>query len=310
MSALVFADSQPGKLAEQIPDGIIPNADEHSLVKYLATRVNEVKARYSEEGEVVHLALSNGKPWVEQVVKGEVDEALTNEDFARLSELPGLRSLLLIRPTVTDDAFAVLQKLPKLRDFRVEYYGSHGVPGQTHRFMLHLNHRPELEALELKHLFRLDGTSVDHLVAMPDLEYLELDVDSAGEEALTFLARCPELKDFELHRTSISDEQIGRIVDHLPGLRRFVIKPGYNPKVTAACLEHLGRLEDLEVVGLHIWRKPGSLPFAGGLEHIAAIPHVKAVEFPGCYLTTGSPEIEKLIAARPDLQLINLKEAE
>ncbi|MEM7014103.1 MAG: hypothetical protein AAF585_21800 [Verrucomicrobiota bacterium] len=74
LSIVALAKSPAENLSEKIPDSAIPNADQRSLLKHFATRVNEVEVRYDEKGNVVHLALSNKKPWVEQFAKGEVEE--------------------------------------------------------------------------------------------------------------------------------------------------------------------------------------------------------------------------------------------
>lgn len=301
----VDSGDEPLNLIESVPAGVSPKPAERGLVLNFAGRVNHVEAVYDAVGGVTHLEISNHPMWVARHQLGEARPGLTDAEFQRITELRSLESLRILQQPLSDDAYAVLEHFPDLKAFRIEGHRTDEAAGRSHRFMRHINHCTNLEALELKHLFGLKGTSVDKLKPMPKLEVLELDNDSAGPEALTFLAGCPNLRDFELHRTSISDEQLGKMVNLLPKLERFVIKPG-GAGLTASSLSHLQQLPELKVVGLHQWKRPGSLPWDDGLEHLLAVPKLEMVEFPGSYVTAGSEEVRRLRQAMPELNFKGL----
>lgn len=301
---------QVQNLVEKKTVGAKCDPAQRALLIRFADIVNHVAAEYDASGNVVHLEISNHNMWVARHELEAARPGLNDSDFARIIDLPKLASLTIIQQPLSDDAYAILANFPKLNAFRIEGHRTNELPKRSHVFMLQINHCRDLEELELKHLFGLKGTSVHRLNAFSKLRYLELDNDSAGPEALTFLAKCPNLREFELHRTKMTNDQIGKLVILVPDLQRFALKPsGGSNRLTAASLAHFSKLHKLEVAGLHQW-KPGTLPWDNGLEHLASIKTLKVIEFPGCRLSLDDPAIRKLCEARPDLKLTGLQSKE
>jgi len=301
--ALIFMSSvlsaEEPALIEFLPDGASPNAAQRELIMEAAAKVRGCRVEYDAEGNVVGLQLSNhnaDRPrdlTEEQKKQLESRSGLDDATFVALGELPELKALALRKQPLSAEAFAVLENWPDLEVFRIERddWGDDNAD-----FMLHLNKVPNLKWLELKHLFGLDDTRVDELNGFPNLVRLELDNASAQEECLPFLERCPNLKDFELHRTRMTNEQIMRMIQSLPNIERLDIKQHHAKELDARCLAPLKDSNHLRVFVFNRW-KDDQIFWENGVEHLAEVPSLKKLGAPWEH-----PAIVKLLEVRPDIE--------
>lgn len=306
LSAVVCVTAADPALQEVIPDGVTPDPDQRAIVTSFAPMVYSCAVEYDADGNVRALKLSNhgvnlpkkkSDPELRAQFEAErpgVDDAA----IARLAELPQLEALRLVKQdNFSDEALAVLQHFPDMKVFAIEYY----VGANTADFMLHLDHLQNLEWLELKHLFGLKVTRVDELQGFPKLLRLELDNASAQEECLPFLERCPELRDLELHRTSMGNDAIGRLCAAVPKLERFDLKQD-RAELDAGCLKHCQQLEQLEVFTFNRWDND-QIFWEDGVEHLVPIDSLKHIGGP-----MDHPAFVTLLEARPDIQEVDGRE--
>lgn len=294
---LLFTAWQPVAAADQsleevIPKGVTPDPAQREVVEALAARVSRCNAVYDEQGNLTAILLCNHNAFSR--VKPETRPGVDDATFAQLSVVPSLRQMQLLKQPLSDDAFAILQQWPDLEIFCIE--GHKG--DNTGRFMRFINGHPKLKWLELKHLFGLDGTTVDELEAFPQLVRLELDNASATDRALPFLQRNPQIRDFELHRSTMSNEEIAELVDSLPNLERLALKPK-GKCFDHRCLADVASLPKLKVFGFHHW-KDKMFVWEDGIEHLADAPHLTHVECPK--KMWDDEAMKKLRAAKPDLE--------
>ena len=294
---LLAASWQPAAAADQsleefIPKGVTPDPEQREVVLALAARVSRCNASYDQQGNLTGILLCNHNAFSR--VKPETRPGADDATFARLSVVPSLRQMQLLKQPLSDDAFAILQQWPDLEIFCIE--GHKG--DNTGRFMRFINGHPKLKWLELKHLFGLDGTTVDELQAFPQLVRLELDNASATNRALPFLRRNPQIRDFELHRSNMSNEEIAELVDSLPNLERLALKPK-GRCFDHRCLEDVSQLPELKVFGFHHWKEK-MFVWEDGIEHLADMPLLTHVECPR-KMWDNEP-MKKLRAAKPNLE--------
>jgi len=295
---LLFADDPA--LVETIPDGVTPDPAQRAILQSCATKVFLCKAGYDRDGNVRSLEFSNHGAFMPPGIEDKAayiatKPGLDDATFLQIQKLPALKALRLLKQPLSDEAYAVLQTWPTLEAFCIE--GHKG--DNTGSFMRYINGHPDLQWLELKHLFGLDGTTVDELEAFPKLQRLELDNASATAKALPFLAKNPQILDFELHRSNMTNEEIGQLVKSLPNLERLALKPGGRGHFDQQALAHVASLTNLKVFGFHHW-KDDMFVWENGIEYLAELPHLTSVEVPS--KQWDLPAMKKLREAKPDLQ--------
>ncbi|MFP4068634.1 MAG: hypothetical protein ACOC4K_00515 [Verrucomicrobiota bacterium] len=303
LSAATAADYSPEDdpaLEEIIPDGVTPDTGQRAVVLEAVPQVYLCRVEYNPGGKVRAIYLSNHKVKSnrKQVLAayGEERAGIDAATLARFAAFGDLEEIILLHQNPAAEGFAALDDWPDLISFRIENIDHAD-------FMPEINALQKLRWLELKHLFGLDETRVDELGTFPFLERLELDNASAQEEALVFLARNPTVRDFELHRSGLGNEEIGRIVDSLPNLERLALKPGGRDPFDAGTLAHVKRLRNLKIFGFHQW-KPEMYVWEGGVEHLAEIPSLRFIEIAARH---DPAVIGKLLEARPDIQIASGK---
>jgi len=306
----LFGDAS---LVEFTPEGVTPKPDQRALVLAAAEKVTSLRAEYDGEGNVIGLQISNHTADTPREVTQEERDVLARRaglddaSFMALGKLPELEALTLRKQGLLSDAsFAVLQSWPELKVFRIEDrdgYRENGDqassgdwPTHTSAYMLHLNGLTNLRWLEFKHGPGPEPTYIDKLDGFPKLERLELDHSAAQSEAVAFLQRCPNLRDFELHRTTVSNEEIGQMVAALPKLERFDLKQRNNQTPDAACLVHFSKLPHLRVFDFIRWHED-QIFWEDGVEHLVDVPSLKSIGGPWDH-----PAIVKLRQARPDIR--------
>lgn len=304
--ATVYNPAEDPALEEVVPHGVTPDPAQRAAVLHAVPYTYLTKAEYDEQGNVIgiylsnHKAKSNCKAVFEKYGENE-RPGVTAEVVADFAVFTELRDLEMLQQDPSPEGFEAAQNWSKLKSFRIEHMDDPG-------FMLYVNALPTVKWLELKHLFGTDGTYVDQIGTLPNLKRLELDNDSAQQEALVFLQRNPSIEDFELHRSDLSNEEIGQLVDYLPNLKRLALKPGRAKEhFNHESLAHVKRLNQLQVFGFHHW-SDDMFVWENGIEHLASIPSLEFVEAPSGGRGKPTPAaIIKLLEVRPDVQIADGK---
>lgn len=301
MEGIVYeAPKRPDK-----PEAPTLTDEQSNWIDLWRKKVYKLNLDWDDEGNVTEIRFSN-----HQVYRGDQPEkqGVTDADMKGLPAFPKLKDVGWEKQRVGNAGTAVLKQMPDIEQVRFHYmagwFRDHDQREKIDAdFMLVVDGFRKLKHLELKHLFALDATSVDKFEhEFPALEYVELDCESAGPEALHLIALAPKLKGLELHRTTLTDEEFSKLIDLAPNLVYMELKPrghreGY---ITGASLRHVARLEHLQVLRLsHAGWKP--LGYDSGLEHLVGMKSLKTL-----WLSKGivsRADLAKLRKARPDLTI-------
>lgn len=299
ISSMAQAFTPDPALVEHIPEGVTPDERQREWVNELASETIYVGVGYDQKGHIKNLFVShhhfNAKDHPEEEMLKK-RAGVTEETFLLTQHLPALKRLRILKQPLSDDAvIAVLEKQRDLLMFGIENHKG----DDTGRFMEAIAGMDSLEWLELKHLFQLNGTAVDKIGHLPSLVRLELDNASAHEEALVFLKENPQILDFELHRSNLTNAQIGEVVKALPKVQRFAIKPNRNA-FDAAAMEHVAKLEEIQVLALWSFSND-ALFWEDGISHLEDISTLKRIELNGG--KQNHPALKRLKQERPEMEI-------
>lgn len=247
-----------------VPDEIPPlpsvsSSEQKALIEKLRAKLDELTVVYDNDGNVIRLKCYNGR--LDESASSDQYTGVTDSDMEAMLAFYKLESIWLEAQLVTDAGIAYLARFPNLTEARFHYMNRRGaglaealqregrpnpsVPQCTPDFILPLDAHRNLEVLEIKHNFKLSGTSVDKLSGFPALERLVLDNGSAAPPAVDFIVKCPRLRVLQLHRTKFSNTDFEEAVAALPDLEELWLRP--DGRMSTAGLETLrghARLED------------------------------------------------------------------
>ncbi len=291
---------------------------QRELAERLLAKVEAGNIKTDEAGNVVLLALSNHgihrKDKQASAAPGVRDEELTEA----VGKMPRLRTVFLEKQPVTNAGYRVLAGLPELIDLRLHCINDklfrdregYDYPLADANAALVVNElkRP-LKVLELKHCFAVKDVSIHLLTPQPELEKLELDTTFSGPEAVKFILGSPKVRNLQLHRTTMSDADLVRVLEALPALEVLEIRPR-RPKdrkaapITSRSLRGLRGHRKLRAIYMGI-RWP-ELAWEGGLEHLAGIRSLEVVDLHNAEpdVKKDHPAVRKLHDARPDLTIV------
>lgn len=260
---------------------------------------------WDDDGRITKIRFSNHGVYR----KDQPDKpGVSDDDMQGLLAFPHLKDIGWEAQRVGNRGVMILKQFPDIEEVRFHYMAKMIPEDQREEiihpdFMLVVDGFQKLRVLELKHLFAMNGTSIDKFQhPLPALEYMELDCESAGPAALHLVSLAPKLRGLELHRTTLTEEQFAALLRLAPGLEYLEIKPKFHRKgfITGSSLRHLSKLKKLQVLRLsHKGWKP--LPFQNGLEHLVNPPSLKTVLLPKSAVTEA--DRAALHNARPELEL-------
>jgi hypothetical protein len=238
-----------------------------ATVKRLAALVCRMNVTYDEADNVVALNFSNHPIACGPSV---MPRGLTDEHARELLQFPELKRVRFEKMpmALTAAGYQTLARIPGLEAALFAY-----VLGDP-TFMHAVRDHRHLKVLELKHLFQIEGTRLAELPSYDELRVLELDVDSAARAAaVPFIKRHPKLISLQLHRTTITNADMGEIVAAVPDLEGLELKPA-GSSLDDGVFIHVGKLKRLKVlqltnVSVPSWDAGGK--FLGGLAELRVI---------------------------------------
>jgi hypothetical protein len=289
-------------------------AEQRAVAERFCAKAVMSKVVYDDAGNVIKLAVSNHAAFWPHKDK-PVPPGIDNELFREVLKLTKLQAIFLEKQPLSDESYALLKQLKALQDVRLHYpAGVRAKPAEaapvpaTADFALCINDLPGLKVLQLKHIFSVPGDGIAKLKPQSELEHAELDTICSGPSAVPFLKAATKLRNLQVHRTSMSDAQLQEVLAALPNLEVLELRPNNQPKegfITGRSLRGLKHCPKLRV--LHISLQWKELPWDGGLDVLATLPHLQQVVLAPSdlkELSVDSPQIRKLHEARPDLLIV------
>ncbi len=274
-------------------------AEQAEIVEYFEPKVNRFKAEFDEAGNVIELHLNNlGGP-------NQGMLSVNDEDMKRVARLPELRYLLLWHLKIGDEGFANLAPLKSLEEWESRDFYKYNPENVTPDYVLVLNQLPQIQRLDLMHMFGMDAVNLDGLGTFPQLVQFNIDTPATGEQVAAFAERNPTIQGLGLHRTDITPEQLARVVKALPNLDGLLIRYANrrdheNNWASLASLSGASNLEEL-----HLGEGFTSpIPWEGGLENLVELDSLERIRFTRVREgLENEPAWQRLQQERPDIQL-------
>ena len=284
-----------------------PSPEEQAeAVKALCAQATGSHAVLDDHGNVIKLAISNhGILWKNKTEP--LPTPLHPDEFRKwIGTLPHLQAIALEKQHLGDEEYALLGNLKKLTDVRLHYMNE-GDLAATADAPLFINDLPlPLTVLEIKHNFKVSGGCMAELKPQPELWKIELDTGYATNDAVPFImAARKNLRNLQLHRTTITDDQFRKLMPELKELEILEVRPN-GPRENPITLTSLSALEGLEnLTTLRMSQKWGTdIVYEGGLDALARMPNLKFLSIRPHRAQNWGPDhpaIQKLHQARPDL---------
>ena len=241
-----------------------------SLISFLqkSSKQREAAARLTSLGAAVlwenqgHPGLKEylGRQYFEDVVSVYSLSPLqmTDEDFALLKELPGLRDLSLYQTGISDGH---LQHLAKLEHLQFLMICGANVKGPGIKSLANL---PILTELHIS-ASPLNNAAAQALSQCTQLTTLGAPGTQIGNDDLIHFQRLPHLRELYLNATAITDDGLKHL-EEMPQLRFLGL---VQTAITDAGLTHLEKLEKLENLNLS-----GTQITDAGLVHLESLKHL------------------------------------
>ena len=285
-----------------IPGGI----DQQKLAESIAGKAAKSEITTDSNGNVTGLFFSNHKMWEKE---NPGPGGITDEEMKLIINFKNLRSFKIERQQVTTSGCESLKDCPEIRELKFHYMANKFATSDREDlidpdFMLVANHfKDQLEVLEIKHNFKLNGTVINQLLPMPKLKKLVLDNESAHSLAVPYILSCPNVEDLRLHRTLIKAGEMKKILRELRNLKVLWIRPSgdYPDKIDYKIMKDIGQLKDLEQLMLKL--DFGTIPFEDGFEHLVHLKKLKRLQISED-VDPNSKAVTLFLEKRPDVDLI------
>ncbi len=274
-------------------DPLTPEA-QRALAQSMGAKAQRFEMWTDADGNVTGLIFIN-----HQALTKEVGEkpGIDDGDLAKLTLFPRLTALNLEAQAVGDAGLAVLKDLPQLKQIGYHYMGKNPEAAATPTSAVFLDGKPDLEILEIKHNFRMDGFDIEAITTpMPKVWRLVLDTPLTAEQTMHLVRLCPNVRDLQLHRTFVSAEQLAEIGKLLPKLEVLWWKP-------KGALEpgHLAALVNFPKLRIYSPQQfKNQLPYENGWDALTRVPSLERVEM-SLRDDENAVALKKLREARPGL---------
>lgn len=287
-----------------------PPAEQQGIFAELAAKTYLAKQAVDAEGNLVWVGFNHMEIYAKE---NPGAPGLGDDDLASIRHFHRLRGITLQGQPLSDAGYAILADFPELEVAGLPNPAkSPGRPKDqpqlcSRDFIRPLDACRKLKVLDLTHTFALDRIPIDELQGFPELRFLSVDVGASDARLLAFLARCPRITNLRLHRTTLTNADLEKLLALLPELQSIEIKPDdrlpidrrINHRALAALAEH----PTLEVCA---WSHRGALPMPwdDGLEHVLQARRWRGFSIP--LEGEGAPQAEDLERLRrefPELQI-------
>ena len=272
------------------PDG------QQSLARELGAKAQRFEMWTDDDGHVTGLIFIN-----HQGLNKEAGEkpGINDDDLAKLSQFPKLTAVNFEAQAIGDKGLAILKEMPQLKQIGFHYMAKNPGASTTPDCAAVVDGKPNLEILEIKHNFRMDGFAIEKITTpMPKVWRLVLDTPLTPEQTMHLIRLCPNVRDLQFHRTNCTADQLAEIGRLLPKLELLWWKP--KDGLQADHLVALQGFEKLRIISPQQFRN--HLPFANGWDALLKLPSLERVEVEIKDDENGKA-LKQLLAARPGLEI-------
>ncbi len=308
----------------------IPTSPEEQMRIFEEMAAKETFACYDtdEEGNIVFVGFNHAyhgrNPFARsQERRNDKDTVpgLSDEDFGKILRFPELRGIAAQNLKLTDEGYAVLQAFPELEvlnlsNLKTGWPDDYSGPTPGSRTLRYVDGACGLKIWDTTHSFGFNKEPpvLNEMQGFPELKVLIVDVGHANDfdELFPFIRKSPNIEFLKLHRCTFSEDQMRRILDALPKLKRLDMKPNGNTPGERWSYQSLALLKDhpnIQYVRL-IHGDSLPLPWENGLEHLVDAEGLTHIEFPleDRGRAVDPADLRKLMDARPNLNILRLPE--
>jgi len=252
--------------AELVPE------DQQALARQLGGKAQRFEMWTDEAGNVTGLVFINHQGLTKEV--GE-KPGINDADLLQLTQFPNLTAVNFEAQAIGDDGLSVLENMRQLNQIGFHYMAKNPEATATPDCAAVINGKPNLEILEIKHNFRMDGFAIEKITTpMPKVWRLVLDTPLTAEQTMHLIRLCPNVRDLQLHRTWVSAEQLTEIGELLPDLEVLWWKPKNGLKA-----EHLVALQHFPKLRIFSPQQfKEQLPYENGWDALLVLPSLERLE--------------------------------
>jgi len=274
----------------------IDPAAQQALAQAMGEKAQQFEMWTDDEGQVTGLIFINHQALTKKVgEKPGIDDA----DLAKLTRFPHLTAINLEAQAIGDEGLAVLSDMSGIKQLGFHYMAKHPNATATPACAAFLDGKPDLEILEIKHNFRMDGFDVEKItMPMPKVWRLVLDTPITAEQTMHLVRLCPNVTGLQLHRSRCTPEQLAEIGRLLPKLEVFWWKP--KGDLEAADLAALSKCKQLRIFSPQHFKN--QLPFENGWDALLKVPSLQRIEVAVRDDENGAA-LKQLMSERPDLEI-------
>jgi len=252
-------------------ENLSPSAQK-ALAETIASKAQQSEIWTDDEGHVTGLVLINHQA-LDKKAPGK--PGIDDSDLEKMTQFPKLTALTLEAQAVGDNGLAILEELPGLKQVGFHYMAKNPGASASEKCATVLDGKPNLEILEIKHSFRMDGFSIEKIqTSMPKVWRLVLDTPLTADQTLHLVRLCPNVRDLQLHRTQCTPEQLAEIGKLLPNLEVLWWKP--KDGLEAADLAALSHFRKLRIFSPQHFRN--QLSYENGWDALLEVPSLERLE--------------------------------
>lgn len=267
LSILVFGLAVSARAADPLTA-----QEQQQLAEELGKKAQRFEMWTDAEGYVTGLIFINHQALTKAV--GE-RPGIGDDDLLQLSKFPRLTAINVEAQAVGDRGLAVLKDMAGLKQIGFHYMGKNPNATATPACAAVIDGKPDLEILEIKHNFRMDGFEIEKInTPMPKVWRLVLDTPITAEQTMHLIRLCPNVRDLQLHRTWVNAEQLAEIGELLPQLEVLWWKPKNGLKT-----EHLAVLTHFPKLKIYSPQQfKEQLPYENGWDALLKVPSLQRLE--------------------------------
>jgi len=276
---------------------------QQKLARGLGDKVQRFEMWTDKTGNVTGLVLINHQALTKE--KGE-KPGVNDDDLAALTEFPKLSAITIESQPVTEAGLQVLKQFPDMKQVgfhymqkaRATFASDLKLPEISPDFISVIDGMNDLEILEIKHNFKVDKINIERLEGpFPKVWRLVIDTPVNAKQTMHLIRLCPNVRDLQLHRTSVAPKQVTEIGKRLPKLEVLWFKPkgGLKP-------EHLTALSTFKNLRIYSPQHfSNAVPYERGWDALTHLPNLQRLEIESKSVAKNQTAIDQLKATRPKL---------
>jgi len=272
----------------------LSSTEQQNLAKTLGDKVQQFEMWTDDKGNVTGLIFINHQALTKSV--GD-KPGINDDDLFTLTQFPKLTALNIEAQPVGDRGLQVLKQFPGMTQVGFHYMGKAKGATTTPEFISVIDGMRDLEILEIKHNFKMNGIDVGELRGpFPKVWRLVVDTPLTAEQTLHLLSLCPNTTDLQLHRTNLNGEQLAAAAKLVPKLEVLWLKP--RGELTP---QHLSAVSLWNGLRIFSPQADSMVAWDGGWNHLADLKALERLEMSKGLRAKNMSAIEQLLRTCPKL---------